>query len=191
MLLNGIDIVPKILNCYFVCARGGEGIDNALITHIHFLLVCLACNGIVYIGESIGFAELIADLPNAIFVNPSYDEQYSVTFTTTANYDTTVTINIKCKPCSELFIPTAFTPNGDGLNDVFTAQSKEEYSYFEMTIYSGNGQVLFVSKDIKQGWDGTYKGTLQPHGAYLYIIRYKDFSGKMNEKRGNLLLLLH
>jgi len=123
---------------------------------------------------------------NAIFAIPSYDEQYSVTFTTADNYDTTVTISIKCKPC--LLIPNAFTPNGDGLNDVFTAQSNEEYSYFEMTIYSSSGQPLFVSKSIKHGWDGTYKGTLQPQGTYLYIIRYVDSTGKMDEKRGTVAL---
>jgi len=123
---------------------------------------------------------------NAIFATPSYDEQYSVTFTTADNYDTTVTINIKCKPC--LHIPNAFTPNGDGLNDVFTAQSNEEYSYFEMTIYSSSGQVLFVSKSIKHGWDGTYKGTLQQPGIYIYIIRYIDSTGKMDEKKGTVAL---
>ena len=128
---------------------------------------------------------------NAIFAIPSYDEQYSVTFTTADNYDTTVTISIKCKPCSELFVPNSFTPNGDGDNDIFIAKSIEEYRSFEITIYSSSGQVLFVSKSIKHGWDGTYKGILQPPGMYIYIIRYTDSTGKMNEKKGSFSLLLH
>jgi len=127
---------------------------------------------------------------NTIYVNPSSDEQYSATFTTGNNQDTTVFIHIKCIRCSELFIPNAFTPNGDGLNDLFVAQSEEEYAYFEMSIYSRDGQILFLSKDIKHGWDGRYKGAPQPHGSYIYIIRYKDANGKMNEKKGNFLLLL-
>ena len=128
---------------------------------------------------------------NTILVNPLSDEQYSVTFTTESNRDSTVFIHVKSIRCSEMFIPNAFTPNGDGRNDVFSAVSEEEYSFFEMTIYSRDGkQMLFTSKDIKYGWDGTYKGSPQPHGSYRYVIRYKDASGKMNEKTDTFLLLL-
>jgi gliding motility-associated-like protein len=126
----------------------------------------------------------------SIYVSPSSDEQYSATFSLDNNRDSTVFIHIKCIRCSELFVPNAFTPNGDGLNDVFAAQSEEEYSYFEMTIYSRDGKmVLFSSKDIKRGWDGTYKGVPQPHGSYMYVIRYKDVTGKMHDKKGNFLLI--
>ncbi|MCL2131153.1 MAG: gliding motility-associated C-terminal domain-containing protein [Lentimicrobiaceae bacterium] len=93
-------------------------------------------------------------------------------------------------PTAELFVPEAFTPNGDGLNDVFSAQSEEEYTYFEMSIYSRNGQLLFASKNIKHGWDGTYKGVPQPHGSYVYVIRYRDAAGQMHDKKGNFLLIL-
>ena len=127
---------------------------------------------------------------NSILVNPSSDEVYSATFSTENQYDTTVFIRVKCIRCSELLVPSAFTPNGDGLNDVFKAQSDEEYSYFEMTIYPVNGnQPLFSTKNIKYGWDGMYKNVLQPHGAYRYIIRYKDATGKMLEKTYIFLLI--
>jgi len=126
---------------------------------------------------------------NTIFVNPSTDEQYSVSFTTAAGQDTTVFVNIKCIPCFELFVPSAFTPNGDGLNDVFIAESEEKYRFFEMAIYSRANKQLFYSKDIKRGWDGTFNGVLQPHGSYLYYIKYMDAKGKMQEKKGELLLI--
>jgi len=127
---------------------------------------------------------------SVIYVNPSSDEQYSATFTTASNRDTTVSIYIKCVRCSQLFIPSAFTPNGDEQNDVFSAVSEEEYDYFEMRISSADGKELFVSKDIKHGWDGTYKNVLQPHGVYRYAIRYKDAFGKMEKKNGEFLLIL-
>jgi len=91
---------------------------------------------------------------------------------------------------AELFIPNAFTPNGDGLNDEFKVQSEEEYTYFEMSIYSRDGKMLFNSKDIKHGWDGRYKGVPQSHGSYIYLIRYKDAFGKIHDKQGTFLLLL-
>ena len=127
---------------------------------------------------------------NTIFVTPSSDEQFSATFSTENQQDTTIFIHIKCVRCSELFIPTAFTPNGDGLNDEFTAKSDEEYSFFEMNIYSRDGKWLFGSKDINHGWDGIYRNVLQPHGAYRYHIRYIDALGKMNEKTDYFLLIL-
>ena len=130
------------------------------------------------------------EVKNTIYVNPTSDEQYSATFTTGNHLDTTVYINIKTIQCSELFVPNAFTPNGDGLNDLFAARSEEQYAYFEMAVYSREGHLLFQSKDIKQGWNGTYKGVLQPHGSYMYMIRYKDADGKMNERKGNFLLIL-
>jgi gliding motility-associated-like protein len=92
---------------------------------------------------------------------------------------------------AELYIPNAFTPNGDGRNDVFAAKSVEEYSFFEMTIYSRDGrQILFISKNIKQGWDGTYRNVPQPHGMYKYTIRYKDSTGKTDIINGEVLLIL-
>jgi gliding motility-associated-like protein len=96
------------------------------------------------------------------------------------------------KETVKLFIPSAFTPNGDGLNDEFFVKSDEEYSYFEMNILSRDGkQLLFKSKDINRGWDGTYKGVLQPHGPYLYFIKYVDAAGKMHNENGTFLLLLY
>ena len=127
---------------------------------------------------------------NVITVYPSNTEQYSLTFSTENAKDTTVYINVKVVHCVEMLIPNAFTPNGDGLNDFFTAKIDMELKSFEMIIYSPNGrQVLFTSKDINRGWDGTYKGQTQTHGLYYYTIRYVDSFGKNIEKRGELLLI--
>jgi gliding motility-associated-like protein len=128
---------------------------------------------------------------NLITVYPSYEEQYSVTFTVANTKDTTVHIHVKVIECTDIFIPNAFTPNGDGLNDIFLVKTEMELTLFEMTIYAGNGkQVLFTSKNSKQGWDGTYRGQIQPHGLYFYTVRYTDNLGRNIEKRGELLLIL-
>ena len=126
---------------------------------------------------------------NIITVYPSSDEQYSLTFST-ENKDTTVYINVTVVHCLEVHIPNAFTPNGDGRNDVFLAKADMELKSFEMIIYSADGrQVVFSSKDINRGWDGTFRGQLQPHGLYYYKVRYVDNFGKNIEKPGELLLI--
>ncbi len=143
----------------------------------------------VYNVENIRWST--GETQNRITVYPSFGEQYSVTFTTGNGKDSTVYINVKVVQCTNVHIPNAFTPNGDGLNDIFLARTNMELKSFEMIIYAANRkQVLFISKDIDRGWDGTYNGQTQPHGLYFYMIRYTDNFGKLVEKPGELLLIL-
>jgi gliding motility-associated-like protein len=72
-----------------------------------------------------------------------------------------------------MFVPNAFTPNGDGLNDTFKAVSGCELEFFRMEIYNRWGEFLWRSLDITTGWDGFYKGEACPGDAYVYKIAYR------------------
>ena len=75
------------------------------------------------------------------------------------------------------YMPNAFTPNGDGLNDVFKAIPKYDYvSKYHLSIYNRWGQQIFECNDIDCGWDGTYQGEASPNGAYIYRIVYEEIS---------------
>jgi gliding motility-associated-like protein len=77
---------------------------------------------------------------------------------------------------TSLFVPNAFTPNEDGLNDVFGAIPRLDYvNQYYISIYNRWGQLIFETRDIDQGWDGTYQGKACPVGAYVYRIVYNDF----------------
>ncbi len=72
---------------------------------------------------------------------------------------------------SKLFVPTAFTPNGDGVNDVFDVFGIEVVEY-QISIYTRGGQLCFSSEDIRGSWDGSYKKiSLLPEGSYVYLIK--------------------
>jgi len=72
-----------------------------------------------------------------------------------------------------IFVPNAFSPNGDGLNDEFKAiASSNQITSFHMYIYNRWGEQIFECSDITQGWDGEYKGQPSPTGAYVYKIAY-------------------
>jgi gliding motility-associated-like protein len=74
------------------------------------------------------------------------------------------------------FIPNAFTPNGDGLNDVFGVIPRLDYiNQYHISIFNRWGQMLFESSDLNLGWDGTYQGEACRAGAYVYRIVYNDF----------------
>jgi gliding motility-associated-like protein len=74
---------------------------------------------------------------------------------------------------SVVAVPTAFTPNGDGVNDEFLVRGGP-FSTFEMQVFNQWGNLIFRSTDPTVGWDGTYSGQPQPSGSYEYIITAKS-----------------
>lgn len=89
----------------------------------------------------------------------------------------------------QFFIPSAFTPNGDGLNDLFLVKANFEPRSFEMTVISRGGDVLFQTRDMNIGWDGMLHGKLLPQGVYVIIIKYKDSEGNEHKQQGQVLLI--
>ncbi|MBS1652499.1 MAG: gliding motility-associated C-terminal domain-containing protein [Bacteroidetes bacterium] len=87
-----------------------------------------------------------------------------------------------------IYIPDAFTPNGDGINDEFRVAGYS-ISEVKMDIFDRWGEKLFSSSDITKGWDGMYNGTLCKSDAYVYKISYKGIDGKIVQKTGHVTLL--
>ncbi|MEY4594525.1 MAG: hypothetical protein RIQ47_935 [Bacteroidota bacterium] len=77
-------------------------------------------------------------------------------------------------PPLRLYIPNAFTPNGDGMNDVFGVKG-EGIQDFELLVYDRWGEVIFESTDPVKQWDGSYKGQPVQEGTYVYQVFTKDF----------------
>ncbi|MCF8220304.1 MAG: gliding motility-associated C-terminal domain-containing protein [Cryomorphaceae bacterium] len=73
-----------------------------------------------------------------------------------------------------LTVPNAFTPNGDGLNDVFTPviSNADQVKYYRFEVYNRWGQLIFESNKPGEGWDGKYKGKLAQFGAYNWKVSY-------------------
>lgn len=97
-------------------------------------------------------------------------------------------LNIRIEPCryTTFFVPNSFSPNDDGLNDLF----KPIGLYFKdltITIFNGWGEKIYTSSDLS-GWDGTYKGVKSPQGVYFYEIVYKDINDYSQRLIGNITL---
>ncbi|PLX10263.1 MAG: hypothetical protein C0598_10795, partial [Marinilabiliales bacterium] len=85
------------------------------------------------------------------------------------------TINIKTHtlPISELKFPTAFSPNGDGLNDKFHAVGiLDDVAEFNMQIFNRWGQLVFNTDSVYEGWDSSYNGQSSPTGIYIVKVNY-------------------
>ena len=87
------------------------------------------------------------------------------------------------------YMPSAFSPNGDGLNEVFkpTPVGIVSTSYFR--IFNRYGAVVFETNQWNKGWDGTYKGIPQQIGNYIWVIKGTGRNGKVVELRGNVVLV--
>ena len=101
----------------------------------------------------------------------------------------TVTI-IVLTLCEEpyVFIPTGFTPNGDGKNDTFKVIGNNLDEVY-LAVYNRWGELIFETRDPSAGWDGTYKGKLLPPDAYGFYARVKCIGGLEYSKKGNVTLL--
>jgi gliding motility-associated-like protein len=143
---------------------------------------------------------LDADYPNSTyewqdgFAQPQYTVSKEGTYTVqvtntcgTTNASTTVNYeNCACK----FYVPTAFTPNHDGKNDSFLPKYQCIFSDYEMKVYNRWGQLVFVSRNASNGWDGSLNSQPQPSGPYVWVLSYKDnLTGKVMRKNGTVVLV--
>jgi gliding motility-associated-like protein len=90
------------------------------------------------------------------------------------------------KVYKDIFVPNAFTPNGDGVNDTWNIPALAAYPLAELAVYSRWGQLVFHTTDTGKLWDGTLKGKPLPMGAYTYFIK---LGGRQDMIKGVVLLL--
>lgn len=89
---------------------------------------------------------------------------------------------------NNIFVPNLFSPNGDGMNDIMYVYGTS-IAQLEFRIYNQWGQLVFTSKDQRQGWDGTMSGQRQPVGVYVYIVKATMQDGTVVTKKGNVTLM--
>jgi len=88
-----------------------------------------------------------------------------------------------------LFVPSAFTPNGDGKNDVFKVTNITFQRLLEFRVFNRWGQEIYSTNDPKKGWDGTWKGVPQDMGVYEYLIRVAYPDGFVETYKGDITLV--
>jgi gliding motility-associated-like protein len=126
-----------------------------------------------------------------ITVEPSETTTYIVTVTDENGCTTTaaITITVTTPTCEEdVFLPNAFSPNGDGVNDILYVRGVF-IDDVELVIYNRWGEQVFSTTDINIGWDGTFKGKELAPDAYAYWLRARCGDGAEVVRRGNVSLL--
>jgi gliding motility-associated-like protein len=91
------------------------------------------------------------------------------------------------RPCGEVFIPTVFSPNNDGLNDEWCVLGGC-IELFQLTVYNQWGEFVFISSDRDDCWDGTFKGELVQRDTYVYHLNYTLVGGQQVSESGSVIV---
>lgn len=121
--------------------------------------------------------------------NYQYSRKYRVTAYKNGNSQITSMSNVaEVIPTMTFYIPDAFTPNGDGINDTFGI-SGEAVKKFDMKIYNRWGELIFESEDATSSWDGNYKGKRVPQGVYVYQLSAQANTGEHASRKGTVTVV--
>lgn len=124
---------------------------------------------------------------NSIIVSPAVTTEYCVivTLPTTCSDSDCVRITVEI-PCGTVFVPLAFSPNGDNENDVLTVYGNC-ITYLEFAIFDRWGEKVFETSDPSVGWDGTHKGKKLDPAVFVYYLK-ATVKGEAVSKHGNITL---
>lgn len=201
---------PLTTTDYFVTVVNGNCTFNGIVTvHVYdtSALSVSAAPTTIYQGETAQLTAVYSgtepilwspagSLSNPKSLTPLASPTETTTYTATILLSSGcvlqrfVTIVVLTPLCKEpfVFLPTGFSPNGDGENDVLKLETRFATEAY-WAIYNRWGQKIFETSDLDGAWDGTYKGEPQPVDTYGYYLRVRCPGGTEWVKKGNITLL--
>ena len=168
-------------------------IKNRLIPKVYLGNDTLLCS-----GKVITLKPLLLNAENVQFLWSIGDTTMNISVSQPGNYSIDVRNNcgiatdgIVVKPgICQLYVPSAFTPGTDGKNDIFKPGYGDNIVSYSMEIYNRWSQKIFTSNQINNGWDGKFKGVVQPAGVYVWVIRYRVFNNSMEYlEKGTVMMI--
>jgi gliding motility-associated-like protein len=130
-------------------------------------------------------------LNNAQLPHPLSSPHEPITYivTGTNQYGCRATDSVRIDIMEHLFIPNAFSPNGDGKNDEFRIANYGFQQLLEFRIFNRWGEQVFGTLNPDKGWNGTYKGSIADQGTYSYYIRVQEREGRERIFKGDVILI--
>lgn len=128
------------------------------------------------------------NVPNPI-ASPLVSTTYTVLVIDTNQCRMTDSVRVTIDMDEPLFVPSAFSPNGDGKNDVFRVTNLTFQKLLEFRVFNRWGQEVFNTNNGRKGWDGTWHGQVQDPGVYQYIIKVSHPDGRLQIFKGDVTLI--
>ena len=182
------------------------GIDTVRVTVLPKIVAFAGRDTAVVVGQSLQLnasggddylwspAQSLSDAtianPVAVFTEPSDGLIYKVQVFNAAGCADTALVNIKVfATLPTVFVPSAFTPNNDGKNDVLrpVAVGMQQIQFFQ--VYNRWGQLVFNTRQNGKGWDGRVNGQLQSNNTFVWMVKALDFTGAVYFKKGTVTLI--
>jgi len=126
----------------------------------------------------------------APIATPLVTTQYTIAAVSDSGCTANASILITVIPQHQLYIPNAFTPNNDGVNDTWEAfGNKKVWIYLSVEVFDRWGEKVFESNDIDFSWDGKYRGTPEEPGIYVYVFKVTFLDGYVVNNKGSITLI--
>lgn len=151
---------------------------------------CLGNNDSVTINVTKGFD--VYNWMNTTTTKPSFDvHSEGIYYINVNNYcgSKTDTFQVYQECNYPIYMPSAFTPNNDGLNDVFRVPPQNKNRLVSLKIYDRFGQMIFSTTNQQKGWDGYVNSHPADAGTYVYLLQMRGITGKPVSKKGVLTLI--
>lgn len=180
----GVDEIEKPFSLQKAVARAGR--DSGVIANMSFQLNGFA-NGSIQWIPSIGLSSDTIATPTATLTK---DQLYIMQVTTSAGCVATDTVQIIVFKDASIYVPNAFSPNGDNRNDVFIPRyvGISKLNYF--SVYNRWGQLVFTTNDFSRGWNGREYNSQSGIETYVWMVSAEDINGRKIQQKGTVTKVL-
>jgi len=200
------DLVPPGAYNLVIASSGGDRVERAVtvpdytldIPNITYATKNAECtlfgeirfkiNGDTKGATSIRYGSQVYPIDQAIKTLPPGANSFSVLNAQGCIIDV-INVNVVQDPCTPIVFPNTFTPNGDGVNDIFRSNQDANPLKFQLLIYNRWGALIFKSQSIFKGWDGTFNGKPVPFGVFYWLASYTMIDGKTATQSGYVTLI--
>lgn len=200
------DLVPPGAYSLVITSSGGDRVERPVtvpdytldIPNITYTVKNADCilfgeikfkiNGDTKGATSIRYGSEVYPIDEAIKTLPAGANSFSVLNQQDCIIDI-INVNVAQDPCMPIVFPNTFTPNGDGVNDIFRSNQDANPLKFQLLIYNRWGVLIFKSQSIFKGWDGTYNGKPVPFGVFYWVATYTTIDGKAVAQSGYVTLI--
>lgn len=196
---------PSAATSYTVIGASNNCADTASVTVNVFPIPTVTISGLTSIGtcESTVLSafpsssgtyswgppvNMICNTCQAVTVSPPVTQNYYVTYTSPDGCADSDTVTVSLESIYNYFMPTGFSPNGDGINDSLHVHGRGIES-ISLKIFDRIGERVFESTAIEFGWDGTFRGAPMNGGTFVYILEVKYCNGETVKEQGSLMLV--
>ncbi len=141
-------------------------------------------------GGTQPYSYLWSNAANTASINQLTEGTYTLTVTDASNCSASDSLVLTKEVCpSYIYFPTAFSPNGDGANDLFKPKYSIDLKKYFIRVYNRWGEEVYESNDVNEGWDGVYQGINQPLSVFVWYAEYSFIDGKKHTQAGNVTLV--